>query len=528
MPPETDERRISRFANIEAPDQAPVETDFSIQVSLTRERLSDDTVVSGMGDATRPTADGAINFPCPEPCVVTAVLFAPGFTVAGTNSADFRLAADRDAPPARFILKSRPGLKGVPSELTADFWRQGTFVAKVKRRISIGEAPRPTSTAPDNEGPRGSGPAPRNVALAFAQRSSPDLTVRWEEMDLGGLHYCLATVYSPSFPAVRSEPCTPGEQIQKFLAQRYNGVLKTALRGTRPAPSASAPMTPQQIESQLRGLGRELYEQYAPRNFKLALEQLRAPGNPPLRTIQIDTNDPTLPWELMVPCDRAECAFLGTDYQVARWHISNRTPDLAPQLIRYATLEALAPRYSGSSYLPDQQKEIQALSGVPGFEAAGGKLDDFRHAFEASGGSILHFAGHGQSDQGYQIRMEDAEADPTMLRGWRRGSGARLYFWNACDSGQEKTIAGFVDGWAPALLDSGAGGFIGGMWPLGDAAAAQFAEQFYASLKAGLGNPDGVQIAQLVQSGRSRFLQTGDPTYLAYVFYGDVRLTIKR
>jgi hypothetical protein len=39
---------------------------------------------------------------------------------------------------------------------------------------------------------------------------------------------------------------------------------------------------------------------------------------------------------------------------------------------------------------------------------------------------------------------------------------------------------------------------------------------------------DGASVARLVQLGRRRFLTTGDPTYLAYVFYGDVRLRITK
>jgi hypothetical protein len=38
----------------------------------------------------------------------------------------------------------------------------------------------------------------------------------------------------------------------------------------------------------------------------------------------------------------------------------------------------------------------------------------------------------------------------------------------------------------------------------------------------------GVPVAKLIQAGRRQFLSTGDATFLAYVFYGDVRLQIKR
>lgn len=527
-PTEGNANRISRFGNIEAPFNAPLEKEFPVEVSLTRKKQSDATGVTGLGDDTRLDSSGALNLACPEPCVMTAVLFAPGFDVtSGSNSAELRLEQESDGPPARFTLRSRKGLDGVSSSVSADFWRKGAFVARIQRTIFIGDPNRGRKGPPEPVLAQ-----PEDTPVVLQPRSTPDLSVRWEEKDVGGQHFCLVTVDSPAFPALASDFCTPGEQIEKFLAGRYNGVLKTSLRGVKVAGDGSPATSPQQTISRLRGLGRELYEQFATPNFRKALEQLRAGpaanGGFKLRTIQINTNNPALPWELMVPCADQSCGFLGVDYQVARWHISDRTPDLAPQTIRYATLDAIAPHYQGASYLPNQEKEMQALEVLPGFKQMGGSLDDFRRIIESADSGIVHFAGHGQSDNGYQIRLEDAAADPTMLRGWNRGTGRRLYFWNACDSGQEKTVAGFVDGWAPALLDNGASGFIGGMWPLQDAAAAQFASEFYGSLDQGLKGASGVPVAKLIQTGRRQFLSTGDATFLAYVFYGDVRLQIER
>lgn len=516
--------RISRFANIEAPSQVLPEQEFPVEVSLTREKRSNETALTGLGEMARLDSRGALDLDCPEPCVLTAVLFAPGFDItSGSNRAQLRVEQEADGEPAHFTLRGRKGLDGVDSRLSAQFWRKGAFVASIRRDIAIGKPKKPAAEPPK--------PPPTNTTVVLQPRPTADLTVRWEEKDVGSQHFCLLTVDSPALSSLASDLCTPGEQIEKFLAQRYNGSLRSLLRGVIPVGDAAPPPSPQQTISQLRGLGRELYQQFATRNFRSALDKLRAGpaanGGFELRTIQINTNNPALPWELMVPCADDSCGFLGVDYQMARWHISDGTADLAPQTIPYKTLVAIAPHYQGASYLPNQSKELQALQVVPMYRASGGKLDDFRRALESADNGIVHFAGHGRSDNGYQIILEDASADPTMIRGWNRGKGSRLYFWNACDSGQEKTVAGFVDGWAPALLDNGAGGFIGGMWPLQDASAAQFAGEFYLSLEHGLNGGPAVPVAQLMQAGRRQFLKTGDPTFLAYVFYGDVRLLIK-
>ncbi|PZV33943.1 hypothetical protein [Mesorhizobium kowhaii] len=68
-------------------------------------------------------------------------------------------------------------------------------------------------------------------------------------------------------------------------------------------------------------------------------------------------------------------------------------------------------------------------------------------------------------------------------------------------------------------------GFIGGMWPLTDRAAAAFSSDFYGGISARL--KDGpVYLAEMLQVVRKRFYETGDPTYLAYRFYGNANLQV--
>ena len=98
-----------------------------------------------------------------------------------------------------------------------------------------------------------------------------------------------------------------------------------------------------------------------------------------------------------------------------------------------------------------------------------------------------------------------------------------FYFFNACDLGQTQSIAGFVEGWAPAVLDAGASGYIGGMWPLVDSSAARFAARFYEVLQSGM-KSGAVTVAGALNEARRLFYETGDPTYLAYTYYGDVNL----
>lgn len=56
-----------------------------------------------------------------------------------------------------------------------------------------------------------------------------------------------------------------------------------------------------------------------------------------------------------------------------------------------------------------------------------------------------------------------------------------------------------------------------------DHAAADFAGQFYSYVQRGL-ERGPVPVAEALRHARRRFYDTGDPTFLAYAFYGDVNL----
>jgi CHAT domain-containing protein len=103
-----------------------------------------------------------------------------------------------------------------------------------------------------------------------------------------------------------------------------------------------------------------------------------------------------------------------------------------------------------------------------------------------------------------------------------------LYFFNACDVGQAESIAGVVEGWGPAVLAKGASGYIGGLWPLRDEPASRFAIAFYQIIAQELQQNKAALVADALAQARRLVYETGDPTYLAYAFYGDAQLEFVR
>ena len=186
--------------------------------------------------------------------------------------------------------------------------------------------------------------------------------------------------------------------------------------------------------------------------------------------------------------------------------------------------------------MPFQKVEVDALSKLAGFRLVGGDFSSFEKMVGEVSTGFIHFSGHGEvNDPGtgspvFAIQLLDQALDPTTWRALTfapHDKGNPFFFFNACDTGRARSLGGFVQGWGPAMLASGASGFIGGMWPLTDRTAASFSTKFYGGIAGQL--EDGpVYLAEVLQGVRQRFYETGDPTYLAYTFYGNANLRIVR
>ncbi len=97
-------------------------------------------------------------------------------------------------------------------------------------------------------------------------------------------------------------------------------------------------------------------------------------------------------------------------------------------------------------------------------------------------------------------------------------------FLNACHAGRVGAGLTYLGGWAQAFYDAGVSAFIGSLWEINDALAAQFALAFYDRLW-GLGAFEGKAqpLGQAFCEARMtiRDADPANPTWLAYVLYGD-------
>ncbi len=289
------------------------------------------------------------------------------------------------------------------------------------------------------------------------------------------------------------------------------------------------PAASQQAKDFAEGQGLSLYDDEAPQAFKVVYQALKKMGAPP-RTIEVLTDDPSLPWELMRPMtnDGKRENFLGLTVSVVH-STSTSTPRVPPPHAESVdAIEVVMPQYTGSVALPGAQKELQSMkASFPGLTPVNGTVTDVSSLARDLPDGIIHYAGHGVMvttpglPPDVAILLNGGSIVPaTWLSLAEGGTGHPFYFFNACDLGQSTAVLNYVDGWAPTLMQSGASGYLGALWKVSDATAASYSAHFYADLKVKLARTMPWSVADVVTQARQQtYAEAYDPTALAYVLY---------
>jgi hypothetical protein len=291
----------------------------------------------------------------------------------------------------------------------------------------------------------------------------------------------------------------------------------------------------------LVAFGNSLSDRIATADFTLALFGSAAGGS--LHSIQVLSDDPSIPWELMRPLDpvsHQRADFLGTQIEIARWPLMQSQGQMTlarpQQTLHMLDSVVVAPEYAGALKLVATASEREMLAHTPTFVPIDGTYAAMRYLAANPPHGFIHFAGHGaiRRQNGvaqYTILLNDGEMAPETWASLKTSSGSSgsIYFFNACEVGESAQFMNDVDGWAPALLSSGASGYIGALWGISDATANRFASVFYQLLIESFTTPGGAPLADVLTRTRSAvYAETRDPTALAYVFYGDPELRVQR
>lgn len=299
----------------------------------------------------------------------------------------------------------------------------------------------------------------------------------------------------------------PKAQAQDELGRRVDDLSDLALAGERGQESA---------RHQLADMAVALFQ-----NLPQGVRDLLWSQAGRIETLQILSDEPYIPWELMKlqDDDGQEGPFLCEAFRVTRWLRK------FPQTALTFPLQSIAVVLTTDSNLPSSRAEKEDLVALVGAERLAEiepTLPEVKQALLKGDHDGWHFTGHGsarsQDPNRAAIHLQGSEflmPENLVTAKANLGRLRPLLFLNGCDTGRGGFSLTGLGGWAQQSLAAGAGAFIGTLWPVRDQKARAFAQAFYQQC---LG---GDPIAEAVRQARLRVREQfpGDPAWLAYTVY---------
>jgi hypothetical protein len=302
------------------------------------------------------------------------------------------------------------------------------------------------------------------------------------------------------------------------------------------------------LDEALGGLGMQIRDK-APAELGPVLDRLHAhvrdaSGRP--ATILLQSAEAHVPWELAVlenPPDADRPPFLGAQFAVGRWLLGPRSVRVPPaREVAVRSMAVVVGDYKSSRRLrplPQAEAEGETLADRYGAHRLAATAPELNLLFGGgpdTGVDAIHFACHGEVDPndaatGKVFLNDDQPLDPVHFLQARVGRTHEPFlFLNACQVGQAGESLGDYAGFAGSCLRNGFRGFVAPLWSVDDGIAHAIALDFY---ERAFGPDDGAPtpVAEVLRDVRARFPEDVDippSTWLAYVFYGNPRLILRR
>ena len=266
--------------------------------------------------------------------------------------------------------------------------------------------------------------------------------------------------------------------------------------------------------------GAALFHDLLPEDLRVLLWSLRER----IRTVQVLSDEPWIPWELLKLQGREDGRVVEGPHLCQAFAMTRWFPGIARQLdLRLQRMAVVVPTDSGLPKSADERAYLLSLANagrqVTPVPATYLEVVDALSQGQYDG---WHFTGHGQFaapdpdrsaiklERGQELRAAEIAGQVSNC-----GLAHPLVFLNACQTGQEALSLTGVGGWARRFIECGAAAFIGSLWSVYDEAACQFAKAFYSHLLA------GESIAQAAKEARAAIRPLKDPTWLAYTVFAD-------
>lgn len=331
----------------------------------------------------------------------------------------------------------------------------------------------------------------------------------------------------------------PMGEVELQAADPYAYLLAMRNRLSALASRSASMRTAAETEAarrELAALGNNLYRDLFPEPLKAEYARTirtRFDG----KSLLITSDEPWIPWEMVRPAavDEATGEVLYDDpplcekFCLSRWLTGRGAPDqLAMKAGAWVAPPGSAPEAEAENrYFQElHRRQWQVKLAGPLTRAA-----EVQAQLASRGVHLFHFACHGNFEvvnpENSMLKLADGYFSPAQIDTQARASltaGKPLVFLNACHSGEIGFALTGVGGWAVAFFQAGAGAFVGSQWEINGKLAAQFAQEFYNRLWGVNGFEGRPQpLGQAFREARLalKALDEANPTWLAYVLYGD-------
>ncbi|MCS7290912.1 MAG: CHAT domain-containing protein [Roseiflexus sp.] len=479
---------VTRYTDIYAPARVTVGARFPVVVGLTRSPADDQE-------------SRAIQARLNE--LIRVVLTPRGPELLSEPVQTLRVEEGDSQPVVFYLRATEVGLHSV----VIDFYRQSHLLASITHTLE--------AQTVEVSGEPGKLPG-QPVTIGDYRAPFPDLVLRVVTKDnrlTYTLNYATTEERIINGGVLRGDPEQYRYQTIREIEQLAKGLDIDGYR-----------LDSGDLLSGMRKIGWRLYNELFNDDMRLEYRE-RIRGR--VRTIEIVSDEPWIPWELIRPFDDGvDDDFLCMQYDLSRWVSGGAAPAAE---IAVQSLACIAPTDSG---LTEAQHEAAFVRGLanPAHRVDRSPAAARRDLVEAllTGNDpvhLWHFACHGEYDAaapgnsplilegGRRLRPHDVVGPAqTRLR-----TDRPLVFLNACRAGQSGLALTGMGGWAKTLVqDCHVGALIAPLWRIPDGAARHFAETFYQATQ-----QPGATLAVSLQRARQRTHAAfpGDPMFLAYTLY---------
>lgn len=506
---------LRRTPHMDLSPEAPLQpnTEFEVYVSV-------DTKSAKPGEESE---DFIVKAPASQeefPVQVTLVV-SGHFELRDTSSKPMTIFRSRESVPAGFKVRS---VKEFPSEpdgaLSALFSYKGHPSGRVTRRFRV-ENGRLVSALPTKStalaAPGSAAPPPPPPQLAVIAGLDPyDLTISVADTGENDFRHFHLIADAPAIGKHLEVPWNLSDKTGEIVSNYMKDFVAEGLEPTTRL-------------AQLKGAGVQLFRATPPEFQKLFWEMIDA-SKPP-KTILVVSDDPYIPWELMVPRRSVARKIqtlkpLGVEFCVGRWIRGDYTSP--PQQIRLDRTYVVAPTYviaSKNLKWAPQEAAFVCSSFKPSSTIDPADFDKIEKALQDKGITLLHFICHGAADSTQQtVYLRDMvnnlsgsvmEGSDEFVTAFFRDH--TFVFLNACEVGRTAPALVGVNGLPATFLRLGASGVVAALWSVKDDLAHQVAETFYRTVLQQPQKP----FAEILRDIRSQaYAGSAEDTYAAYCFYG--------